>query len=120
MTEPVPLQNRRIKLVVTIAERGKGSGIKEVCDKIHKAFHLNFMGHGTAPTRVLEYLGLSNSEKDIIFSVVPEELAPKVLEGLKHELELDRHGGGIAFSIPVSSVGSPMTLKLISQIEEAN
>ena len=118
MTEPVT--NRRLKLVVTIAERGKGSRIKEVCNKIHDAFHLNFMGHGTAPTRILEYLGLSNSEKDIIFSVVPEDLAPEVLESLKHELELDKKGGGIAFTIPISSVGSPLTLKMISRMEEAN
>ena len=116
MTESV--QNRRLKLVVTIAERGKGDRIKEVCDKVHKAFHLNFMGQGTAPTRILEYLGLSNSEKDIIFSVIPEDLVTEVLEFLKHELELDKHGGGIAFSIPISSVASPATLKMISRLEE--
>ena len=116
MTETVPIQ--RLKLVVTIAERGKGSRIKEVCNKVHKAFHLSFMGHGTAPTRTMEYLGLANSEKDIIFSVVPEELASDVLKSLKHELELDKKGGGIAFSIPVSSVGSPLTLKMISGIGE--
>jgi len=118
MTEPVP--NRRIKLVVTIADRGMGPGIKEVCDKVYKAFHLNFMGQGTAPTRILEYLGLSNSEKDIIFSVVPEDLVSEVLEKLKHELELDKHGGGIAFSIPISSVASPVTYKMISRLEEEN
>ena len=118
MTEPVT--NRRIKLVVTIADRGKGSRIREVCDKVHNAFHLNFMGQGTAPTRVLEYLGLSNSEKDIIFSVVPEELAADVLESLKHELELNEKGGGIAFTIPISSVGGPVTLRMISCMEEAN
>ena len=118
MTEP--LTHQRLKLVVTIAERGKGTRIKEVCDKVHNAFHLNLMGHGTAPTRILEYLGLSNSEKDIIFSVVPEELSAAVLESLKHELELDKSGGGIAFTIPISSVGSPVTLKMISRMEEAN
>ena len=112
--------NQRIKLVVTIAERGKGSRIKEVCDKVHNAFHLSFMGQGTAPTRILEYLGISNSEKDIIFSVVPEEHVTDVLENLKHELELDKKGGGIAFTIPISSVGGPLALKMISRIEEEN
>lgn len=118
MTEP--MSSRRIKLVVTIADRGKGAKIREACDKVHNAFHLSFMGQGTAPTRVLEYLGLANSEKDIIFSIVPEELASDVLERLKQELELDKKGGGIAFSIPIASVGGPITLRMISCMEEAN
>lgn len=116
MVEPIAI--KRIKLVVTIAERGNGDKIRAACDKVHKAFHLSFMGRGTAPTRVLEYLGLASSEKNVIFSVVPEELVHDVLRSLRHELELDKSGGGIAFSVPITSVGGPATLRMISCMEE--
>ncbi|NLB29143.1 MAG: hypothetical protein GX823_02795 [Clostridiales bacterium] len=112
-----PAANRRIKLVVTIADRGKGQRIRDACNKVHNAFHLCFMGQGTAPSRILEYLGLANSQKDIIFSIVPEALASEVLERLGRELELDKKGGGIAFSIPITSVGGQTTLRMISGID---
>lgn len=116
MYEPVIC--RRIKLVVAIVERGKGAKIREACDKVHCAFHLSFMGKGTAPTRVLEYLGLANADKDIIFSVVPEPFVEPVLESLRTELELNQKGGGIAFSVPISSIGGPVTLRMMSRMEE--
>ena len=49
-------------------------------------------------------LGLEDSDKSVLFSVVNEELAPTVLQGLEEKFELLKNGKGIAFTTPLISV----------------
>jgi hypothetical protein len=106
--------HQKVKLMVTIVDRGEGNRVIELCKKEYVTYHLLLMGWGTAKSEILDYLGLGETEKDIVLSVVAEDIFPGIWEMLKKEMDFGAPGNGIAFSIPVSSVGGPMTLKFIS------
>ncbi len=105
---------QKVKLLVTIVNRGKGNKLIDLCKTEFVTYHLLLMGRGTAKSEILDYLGLGETDKDIVLSVVTEDLFPVVWEKIKEAMDFDEPGNGIAFSIPISSVGGPMTLKFIA------
>lgn len=103
-----------IKLIVCIIERGKAERITGLCLQERIAFHLTLHGYGTADSAVLDYLGLGETEKDVVLMCIRESTADGFLRRLSVELHLNRPGQGIAFSIPLSSVAERRTLALLS------
>ena len=75
------------------------------------------LGMGTATNEVMDYLGLDSAEKAVAFSVVEEETWQTVKKQLRKKLQIDAPGGGIAFTIPLSSVGGRKTLEFLLEKE---
>lgn len=71
------------------------------------------LGMGTATNEVMDYLGLDSAEKAVAFSVVEEETWQIVKKQLRKKLQIDAPGGGIAFTVPLSSVGGRKTLEFL-------
>ena len=71
------------------------------------------LGYGTATNEVMDYLGLDSVEKAVALSVVEEETWLAVKKQLQKRLQIDAPGGGIAFTIPLSSVGGRKTLEFL-------
>lgn len=71
------------------------------------------LGYGTASNEILDYLGLDSIEKAVAISVVEEETWLTVKKQLQRKLRIDAPGGGIAFTIPLSSVGGRKTLEFL-------
>lgn len=105
---------RRIKLTVSIVDRGKGERVAALLHEDGAAFHIIGLGRGTADSTLLDYLGLGQTEKDVVFSSVREDLLPAALQRLRTELQLDQPGGGVVFTIPITSVGGPNTLRILA------
>ena len=85
--------------------------------ELYKANHLNVMflslGFGTASNEILDYLGLDSADKAIISTVLEESSWITVKKQLEKKLKIDVPGGGIAFTIPLSSVGGKKTLQFL-------
>ena len=71
------------------------------------------LGYGTASNEIMDYLGLDSVEKAVTISVVEEETWRAVKKQLQRKLRIDAPGGGIAFTIPLSSVGGRKTLEFL-------
>lgn len=71
---------------------------------------LNTLGAGTANSKVLDYLGLAETEKSVLFFVSRAEKSNKIMLDLKHTMYLDIPGNGIALNIPISSIGGKAML----------
>lgn len=76
------------------------------------------LGAGTASGDVLDYLGLEASEKSVIFTVLEEENWLKVKRDLRRKLQIDAPDGGIAFVVPLSSIGGRKTLQFLTTNQE--
>ena len=76
------------------------------------------LGLGTVANDVLDYLGLESNEKAVAFSVLEEETWEDTKKKLQRELQIDAPGGGIAFTIPLSSIGGKKTLQFLLEKEE--
>lgn len=81
------------------------------------------LGSGTASGDILDYLGLEATEKAVVFSVLEESVWQKTKKDLQQKFQIDAPGGGIAFIVPLSSIGGKKTLQFLTsnlnfQIEE--
>lgn len=103
-----------VKLLITIVDQGKGEAALRLLNAQGDHFHLICLGEGTARADTLELLGLRSAKKDIVFSTLEADRAQEALSHLKLLLNLDAPGCGIAFTLPISSVGGLCALKLLT------
>lgn len=94
---------RKIKLLVSIVDRDMGEKIVNIYKQHNVVINLICLGSGTANSEILDYLGLSENEKDIVLSIIPDCKSKLILEDLNNHINLNKHGSGIAFSVPISS-----------------
>ena len=76
------------------------------------------LGQGTASGDILDYLGLESTEKAVIFSVLEEEKWSGIKKDLRQKLQIDAPGEGIAFLVPLSSIGGKKTLQFLTANQE--
>lgn len=61
--------------------------------------------HGTAKHALLNTLGLEATEKLLLLATADSDSIPALLTALQYTLKLDYAGNGIAFTIPIQSIG---------------
>lgn len=97
-------------LMVTITDRK----LSKKFTRFYQAHGVDVMltttGRGTAISEVLDYFGLEASEKTVYFSFVTDDRWTVVRQGLQKKLNIDVPGTGVAFLVPLSSVGGKNTL----------
>lgn len=71
---------------------------------------------GTASSEIMDMLGLGGVEKDLMLSMLPKELADKMLKKLRNTLHLGMPNTGIAFTVTMSSCSGHM-LRLMESIQ---
>lgn len=102
-----------INLMTTIVDRK----VVEKYLSLYRENDLHIMyltlGFGTASNEVLDYLGLDSTEKAVSFSVIEDDTWLIIKKDLQKKLRIDAPGGGIAFTIPLSSIGGRKTLEYL-------
>ena len=79
---------------------------------------LSTMGVGTANSAILDYLGMEATEKTIYFAFVTMETWKAFKKELYSKMKIDIAGRGIAFLIPMSSIGGKKALQYITMEQE--
>lgn len=105
------MQNASLTMLVTIVDRGKGEGVAKLLRYEGVLLHYIALGNGTAHKGLLSLLGLKDTAKDVVFSFVRSGVARGAMRQLFYALEFDLPGRGIAFTIPLGSVGGNQTLR---------
>ncbi len=96
----------RFRILILINHTKLTGRAMQLFDSGKLPIHLQFSAHGTANSDMLDILGLGGIEKDVLFSVIPKEVADEMLQKLYDELELSQKNSGIAFTMPVSGINS--------------
>ena len=63
----------------------------------------------------LSTLGLERTEKAVLFAMITADTWPKLQKELRHRLCIDVPGTGIAFIIPLSSIGGKRALQFLTE-----
>ena len=58
---------------------------------------------GTADASTLSYLGLAESEKSVILSVIREDRVKDAMNALDERFKTVKNGKGIAYTVPMTS-----------------
>ena len=105
-------------MMVTITDRNRKKKFEEFYKKNEHMVFFTTLGRGTANSEMLDYFGLEESEKVVILSVVTEETWKKLRREMIVKMQIDVPGTGIAFIVPLSSIGGEKTLHFLIQSEE--
>ena len=63
------------KLIITIVDRGKGGKAVDLFRNFHLHFDFACLGAGTASSRILNYFGLDETAKELVWTLAPESAA---------------------------------------------
>lgn len=105
---------KRLKILITIVERAKADFYLDTLEGYEVNLQTVIYGKGTAPSEMLQYLGLSEVGKAVIISVIQEENIKKILADYEDKYFKTKNGKGIAFTIPISSVIGVMIYQFLS------
>ena len=75
---------------------------------------LSTLGMGTAQSSILNYLGLEASEKAVYLAFITKETWKTLRLELYTKLQIDLPGHGIAFLVPLSSIGGKKALHYLT------
>ena len=100
----------RLYLMVTITNRNTVKRFTDLYKEYGAEVAFTTVGEGTAVSETLYYLGLEKTEKAVIFSVVTENSWKEIRRALENRLKIDIPGTGVAFIIPLSSIGGKKQL----------
>lgn len=92
----------KLKLLVTIVNREKAELYTALLQSFEVNLQLTVAAHGTANTEMLRVLGLTETEKAVILSVIREDQATAALRFLEEKFETIKNGKGIAYTVPMT------------------
>ena len=93
-------------------------GMREKFLQFFKEYHIEVtfttLGRGTASSSLLDYLGMEATEKAVYFAVVTFDTWKNLKRGLYTRMRIDVPGRGIAFLVPLSSIGGKKILQYLT------
>ena len=95
---------KKLKLLVTIVNRSRTLLFLDVIEQFEVNMQMVIYGKGTASNEMLNMLGLAETDKAVILSVIKEDKVKDALETLQEKFTKVKQGKGIAYTIPMSSV----------------
>ncbi len=95
---------KKLKILVTVVNRSKTEFYMDFLTSFEVNFQTAVLGQGTARSETLYMLGLEDSDKGVIFSVIREDKVQEAMHALEDKFHALKNGKGIAFTIPMSSV----------------
>ena len=101
-------------LMMTITKRSTGRRMLAFYERNNLSAILCTLAKGTATSEMLDCFGLEVTEKTVMMSVVTNDTWEKVKRGLEDNFQIDVPGTGIAFLLPLSSVGGKKTLQFLA------
>ena len=101
--------------LVTITDRHSTDAFLKLYEEHGVNVNLRTVGSGTAVREMLATLGLEKSEKAVLLSIVTADTWPKIQKALRRQMRIDIPGTGIAFIIPVSSIGGKRALLFLTE-----
>ena len=96
---------KRLYLMVTIVTRHLGEKYLNFYLEHELEVQLVTLGRGTVNDAMLESFGLESHEKAVLFSFVTREKWRELQKGMHKKLQIDLPGTGVAFLLPVGSIG---------------
>lgn len=99
----------------TITDRRSTDAFLKLYEAQGVNVNLRTVGSGTAVREVLATLGLERSEKAVLLSIITADTWPKIQKALRRQMRIDVPGTGIAFIIPVSSIGGKRALLFLTE-----
>lgn len=94
----------KLELLIAIVNAPKVRFYTNLIQSSEANLYLSVPASGTSEKAIMDYLGLNQSNRSAIISVVREDKEKDLLEALDDNFTNLKGGGGIAFTLPLSSL----------------
>ena len=101
---PNTVTSNRLEMMITVVGRSKAEYYIDLIQSFDVNMQVMALAHGTADAKTMRYLGLTDNEKSVIFSIIQEDKIPDAMHVLGQKFISVKGGQGIAFTVPLSSV----------------
>lgn len=98
------MNREKVKAMVTIVNRGDGLALSKLYAQNGALLHTQIAADGTASSELLDMLGLTHSERDLLLSFAPERVVERLLNLLDDDYRGILRLRGIAFSLRLTGV----------------
>lgn len=102
-------------MMVSILDRHRAKKFMSVYRECGVNVNFITMARGTAASEMLDAFGLESHEKMLISSVVTRDVWRRVKRELQEKLNIDIPGTGVAFIVPLSSIGGKKQLEFLTE-----
>ena len=109
---------KKLKLLFTVVDRKKAELYADLLAEYSVNLQIVLAGEGTAKTETLRLLGLDDTERAVIVSVIRDDMAQSIFEMLGEKFESVRGGKGIAWSVPMTSAVGVAIYQFLSDYRE--
>ena len=113
--EPTP---PKLKLLFTIVNRQRAELYAALLQSFEVNMQMYLLAQGTANSETLEYLGLSETDKSVIVSVIREDKCDAALKFLDEKFHTIKNGSGIALTVPMTSFSGVAIYQFLSNANE--
>lgn len=111
---------KQLYILITIINRNKSDFFLSLFDGYNIRLSTVMYARGTAPSQILERLGVTSDDKAVILSLVDEDTKKEVLIYLEDKHFKSRGCKGISFTVPLSSIIGVSLYQHLSNIGEEN
>ena len=108
------LAPEKLKVLVTIVERNKAQFYADILEGYDVNLQTIIYGRGTLPNELKKYLNSFDQQKAVLLSIVNESRVKEILAAYEDKYFKVKHGKGIAFTFPISSVIGVMIYKFLT------
>ena len=115
-TAPHRVTAEKLELLVTIVGRNKAEYFADLLQSLEVNMQMTVLGHGTADEKMLVYLGLSETDKAVIFSIIQSRKVNDAVALLDEKFKTIKDGKGVAFTIPLTSVIGTLIYRFLSNV----
>ena len=95
---------QKLKLLITVVPRRKTEYFMDLIQSFDVNMQFCSTAKGTATSDIMALMGLEDNEKRVIFSVVREDMASRVLLALEEKFATIKNAKGIAMTVPLTGM----------------
>ena len=107
------MSKQKVKCLVAIVNRGKDRLVADICRSRQICFTCGTLALGTAGSELLDYLGIGETDKELLFSFLPACLERDVMNEIAAKINIKKPGHGIMFTIPLSGISTLFQQKVL-------
>lgn len=106
---------KKLLLYTIIVPNGQGDAVIRILKRKGSSAQFVRLGEGTASKQVLSVLHIEDTKKEIVYSLVREDLVPEIKVELEAFFLSSKRNRGIAFTIELNSIVGVKMYKFLSQ-----
>ena len=107
------------RMVIFITHAEDQTNLIHAFESLHVPMCYQCLGKGTAPSEIMDIFGLSGTSRLVTIGVMPKFMAKELFENITRTMLIHQRGGGIALTVPITGLQSPMLHLMNDEAKEA-